>query len=123
MKLSSFLFNLNSRRPPQGKQVHSELPFDAAFEQAIDVLKKMKITIGQADRNSGSITAYKGWSTRSDGEVIRLSIKPSETTPGCDISIQSESAARTFDMGVNDANVEQFERLFREMEGRPGGAG
>jgi hypothetical protein len=116
----SFFNDFNLGVVTKKRQIHTNLPVDSTFKAVLVVLKKMKTRIMQAMNNSGSISAYKDWSILSDGEVITISIRPSEFEQGCDIDVRSESAfPKLCDLGVNNRNLNRFERLFRAIEHNP----
>jgi hypothetical protein len=100
------------------RQIHSSLSVDYARFAALDILNQMNADILPDMNNSGLISAYKGWSLFSDTLIITISITRSDSGQGCDLVVQSESANPTplWDGGVNNRNLNKFEKLFRTID-------
>jgi hypothetical protein len=120
LRKRSFFYDSKLGIVTKKRQIHTNLPVGSAYNAVFVVLKKMKTRIIQTMDNSGSISAYKGWSILSDGEVMNISISQSEIEQGCDIVVQSSSAfPKLWDLGVNTRNLNRFERSFRAIEHNP----
>ena len=100
------------------RQIHSSLAENLARDVVLNVLNEMNAGILPDMNHSGLISAYKGWSIFSDTLIITISITPSESGQGCDLVVQSESANPTplWDLGVNNRNLNKFEKLFKTKE-------
>jgi hypothetical protein len=107
LRKRSFFYDLTVSVPTRKRQIHTNLGVDYTFKAVLVVLKKMRTRILQAKNNSGSISAYKGWSILSNGELLTIFISQSEGEKGCDIVVQSESAfPRLWDFGINYRNLD-----------------
>ena len=120
MRKRSFFYDFNLGVVSKKRQIHLSLPVDSVSKATLVVLEKMRARIFRPLDNSGSISGYKGWSVLSDGEVIAVTISKDEIEDGSNILIQSTSAfPKLWDWGVNNRNLNKFEKLFREIVYRP----
>jgi hypothetical protein len=113
----SFYFDLHIGVFIKKRQIHTNFQADIAIKLILVVLSEMKVRIIKPMNDSNSIYAYKDWSIISNGELLTISIRQSESDHGCDIDIQSESTFPIiYDLGVNNRNLDKFVKLFRETE-------
>lgn len=120
MRKRSFFYDFNLGVVAKKRQLHISMPVDSVYKATKVALKKMRARIFRPLDNSGSISAYRGWSLLSDGEVITIIISKDETEDGSYILIQSTSAyPKLWDLGVNNRNLNKFEQLIRELVNRP----
>lgn len=99
----------------KNRRLDTDLSPEETFDQSLQVLEEMKFKVVIKDRYAGLIRAFKRWRLISSGDFISITIKALENGKGAEILVEGELAfGAVFDFGVNNRNIDLFEKLFLE---------
>lgn len=89
-------------------------PYEIVYRKCKEALRRLEMSIDEADKGAGRIQASTGGSLLSWGEDIDIEVKRVSASK-TKVSVESTANAQLFSWGKNEANEKNFINALSEL--------